>query len=174
MTRPRACARATTSAPSTARGSTSTTPPNARPPRLRRPPTRKRSPTKAMARSPPRSPRRGRSTLPRTTTSSISPRIRTATAASTARAFRARSASGSGRDRLEAGARSNRKGDSTFAERALVLENSAFFLRVAHAHSDQERDGEHQTHVGEKAALQPYLLEPKRDPLGGAAEQGVG
>ncbi len=43
---------------------------------------------RATARSPPRSPRRARSTTPRTTTSSTSPRTRTATAGSAAPASR--------------------------------------------------------------------------------------
>ena len=71
-TRPRACARATMSAPSTARSSSSPTLSSERPPRPRRRCTRSSCQRRATARSRPRSstPRRTRSTTPRTTTSS--------------------------------------------------------------------------------------------------------
>ena len=82
--RPRACARATTSARSTAPASTRSRPSSAKPPKPRRRCTRRSSRRAASMRSPPRSSTRRRSISPRTITSSIWRRTRPATAASAA------------------------------------------------------------------------------------------
>jgi len=83
-TRPRACARATTRARSIAQASTRSRPSSVAPRRRRRRCTRRSSKRGASMRSPPRSPMRRHSILPRTTTSNIWRRTRWAIAASAA------------------------------------------------------------------------------------------